>query len=126
MKKPLLIALFSLLTAQNLYFEAFKNVNKAKKIIKTQPQKADKLFIQAYGYLKQYINNTIEQNKPSANSFKLLGEMYLNGWGVEKDIQKAQKLLCAAKKLGNIPAKNLIIKSNISCPKQINFKELKQ
>ena len=112
--------------AQNLYFAAFKNINKAKKFLKTNPQQADRLFIEAYSYLKQYINKTLKNNKPSANSFKLLGEMFLNGWGVDKDINKAVKLLCAAKKLGNIKANNIIKKNNITCPKKINYKELKQ
>ena len=85
--------------AQNLYFSAFKNINKAKRLLKTDPQQADRLFIEAYSYLKQYVNKTLKNNKPSANSFKLLGEMFLNGWGVEKDINKATKLLCAAKNL---------------------------
>jgi TPR repeat protein len=117
---------FNIISAQNLYFIAFKNINKAKKLIKTEPQKADRLFIEAYGYLKQYINKTLKNNKPSANSFRLLGEMYLNGWGVEKDMSKATKLLCAAKKLGNMKANNIIKKNNISCTKTINYKELKQ
>ena len=112
--------------AQNLYFAAFKNINKAKKFLKTNPQQADRLFIEAYSYLKQYINKTLKDNKPSANSFNLLGEMFLNGWGVEKDINKATKLLCAAKKLGNIKANKIIKKNNITCPEKIDFKELKQ
>ena len=52
--------------------------------------------------------------------------MFLNGWGVDKDINKAVKLLCAAKKLGNIKANNIIKKNNITCPEKIDFKELKQ
>jgi len=114
------------ISAQNLYFAAFKNINKAKRLLKTDPQQADRLFIEAYSYLKQYVNKTLKNNKPSANSFKLLGEMFLNGWGVDKDINKAVKLLCAAKKLGNIKANNIIKKNNITCPEKINYKELKQ
>ena len=128
MKKLLFILtiFLSVNYAQNLYFAAFKNINKAKRLLKTDPQQADRLFIEAYSYLKQYVNKTLKNNKPSANSFKLLGEMFLNGWGVDKDINKAVKLLCAAKKLGNIKANNIIKKNNITCPKKINYKELKQ
>jgi TPR repeat protein len=128
MKKLLFILtiFLSVNYAQNLYFSAFKNINKAKRLLKTDPQQADRLFIEAYSYLKQYVNKTLKNNKPSANSFKLLGEMFLNGWGVDKDINKAVKLLCAAKKLGNIKANNIIKKNNITCPKKINYKELKQ
>ena len=129
MKKLLFILTIFLsvnISAQNLYFAAFKNINKAKRLLKTDPQQADRLFIEAYSYLKQYVNKTLKNNKPSANSFKLLGEMFLNGWGVDKDINKAVKLLCAAKKLGNIKANNIIKKNNITCPKKINYKELKQ
>jgi len=129
MKKLLLILTIFLsvsIYAQNLYFAAFKNINKAKRLIKTNPQKADRLFIEAYSYLKQYVNETIQNDKPSANSFKLLGEMYLYGWGVDKDINKAAKLLCAAKNLGNMQANSIIKKNNINCPEKINYKELKQ
>ena len=128
MKKLLFILtiFLSVNYAQNLYFSAFKNINKAKRLLKTDPQQADRLFIEAYSYLKQYVNKTLKNNKPSANSFKLLGEMFLNGWGVDKDINKAVKLLCAAKKLGNIKANKIIKKNNITCPEKIDFKELKQ
>ena len=129
MKKLLFILTIFLsvnISAQNLYFAAFKNINKAKRLLKTDPQQADRLFIEAYSYLKQYVNKTLKNNKPSANSFKLLGEMFLNGWGVDKDINKAVKLLCAAKKLGNIKANKIIKKNNITCPEKIDFKELKQ
>jgi len=111
--------------AQNLYFEAFKDIKKAKKLINSNPQQAERLFIEAYGYLKQIVNNSIDKNKPSANAFNLLGELYLNGWGVEKNEKKAVKLLCAAKQLGNRKAINTLKKISVKCQK-INFKELKQ
>ena len=126
MKK--LIFLFTLsgfIFAQNLYFAAFKDIRQAKKIINTEPEKAQKLFIEASGYLKQIINNSIANNKPSANALNLLGNLYLNGWGVDKDEQKAYKLLCAAAKLGNSKAKKSLAKLNVQCKKN-NFKELEQ
>jgi len=127
MKKILtLLLFFSFLMSQNLYFEAFKDVNKAKRILNTKPQEAQKLFIEAYSYLKQIVNTSIDNNKPSINSFKLLGQMYLNGWGVNQNQQLAIKYLCYAKQMGNHEAKNIIQKQNLSCPTQINYKELKQ
>jgi len=127
MKRLLFIFAFLSVTlfAQNLYFDAHKNVNIAKKLLKTNPDKAQRLFIEAYGYLKKFVNHTIENNRPSANGLNLLGEMYLNGWGVEKNEKKAIKLICAAKQLGNRRAKRKLQKMGIKCPK-INFKELKQ
>jgi TPR repeat protein len=111
--------------AQNLYFEAFKDIKKAKRVVNSDPQKAQRLFIEAYGYLKQIVNNSIDKGKPSANAFNLLGELYLKGWGVEKNEKKAKRLLCAAKQLGNSKAAKTLDKLGIKC-KKINFKELKQ
>ncbi len=126
MKKIIFILFLSLgIYAQNLYFAAFKDIRVAKKIINTNPQKAQKLFIEASGYLKQIINNSIANNKPSANALNLLGMLYLNGWGVDKNEQKAFKLLCAASQLGNSKAKKILAKFNVKC-KKINFKELEQ
>jgi len=127
MKKILFILFLSIvgIYAQNLYFAAFKDIRLAKKIINTNPQKAEKLFIEASGYLKQIINNSISNDKPSANAFNLMGQLYLNGWGVDKNEEKAFKLLCAASQLGNLKAKKILSKLNIKC-KKINFKELKQ
>jgi len=126
MKKIIFILSLSIgLFAQNLYFSAFKDIRNAKKLINTNPDKAEKLFIEASSYLKQIINTSIANNKPSANALNLLGLLYLNGWGVDKDENKAFKLLCAASQLGNIKAKKTLTKFNIKC-KKINFKELEQ
>ena len=121
----LLLGLIISLNASNLYFNAFINVQKAKRYLNTDPQKAQRLFIEAYGYLKQVVNTSIEKNKPSANAFNLLGEMYLNGWGVKSDREKAIKLLCAAQELGNLKAKNQLKKLDVKC-QPITMKELKQ
>jgi hypothetical protein len=48
------ILLFSVnSSAQNLYFEAFKDIKKAKKLINANPKQSERMFIEAYGYLKQ-------------------------------------------------------------------------
>jgi TPR repeat protein len=124
--KKLLILLATIVFAQSLYFSAFQDIKKAKRLLSSNPDKANTLFIEASGYLKQIINSSIEKNTPSQQAMSLLGELYLNGWGVEKNIYKATKLLCAAKTLGNFKASQLIKQYNLTCPKKINLKELKQ
>jgi len=130
MKKIYSLLIFSSLFAQtnifanSLYFNAFTDIQKAKRLLTNNPQKANSLFIEARGYLKQIIKNSINQNKPSSQSMYLLGELYLNGWGGEKNPQKATLLLCSANSLGNMKAQKLIKTKNLSCPTQINIKEL--
>ena len=126
MKKMVLflILIFSL-HAQNLYFQAFQDINKAKRIQKENPEKANQLYIEAYTYLKQLNNKYIKSNKPSANVMYLLGNLYLNGLGIEMDKTKGAKLLCKSAELGNLRAKKEITKLQIKCEK-INLKELKQ
>ena len=119
-----LILIFSL-HAQNLYFQAFQDINKAKRIQKENPEKANQLYIEAYTYLKQLNNKYIENNKPSANVMYLLGKLYLNGLGIEKDTIKGAKFLCTSAELGNLRAKKDITKLQIKCEK-INVKELKK
>jgi TPR repeat protein len=126
MKKMLILSCFAIyLLAQNLYFDAFSNIRKAKKLLNTNPDKAKVLFIEAYANLKRIANDSIDNNKPSANAFNLIGKMYLNGWGVEQNKEKAVQFLCAAKQLGNSQAGKTVSKLGIKC-KKINFKELKQ
>lgn len=117
----LVISLFG----QNLYFEAFKNIREGKRILNQNPQKAEKLFIIAANDLKQLINTSINNNKPSANAIALMGQLYLYGWGVDKNEKKAEIFLCVASKLGNFRAKQLIKKYGFICQK-IYLKEIKQ
>jgi len=124
MKKLYLLLIFCSLFAKSLYFNAFIDIQKAKRLLNSNPKQADALFIEAKGYLKQIVQSSINQNKPSSQAILLLGELYLNGWGVDKNLQKAKSLLCSAKILGNIKANRLIKKNAISCPKKINIKEL--
>ncbi len=126
MKKIIVLSIFiAMLFAQNLYFEAFKNVMQGKRIINKNPQKAEKLFIIAANDLKKIIKSSINNHQPSANAIELIGELYLNGWGVEKNERKAEKFLCVASKLGNFKAKILIKKNGFTCNK-IYLKEIKQ
>lgn len=124
--KRMIIFLGTLVFAQNLYFSAFKDIQKAKRLLNKNPEQAKTFFIEASNYLKQVINETIDKNKPSVQAMTLLGEMYLKGWGIEQNPQKAKLLLCAAKSLGNFKAKTLIQQNGIKCPQKINLKELKQ
>jgi TPR repeat protein len=126
-KLPLFLTVFLCtgLFANNLYFQAYKDIRQAKRIMNKNPQQSQRLFIEAYSYLKQLVNASIDSNKPSANSFTLLGNMYLNGWGVDKNEQEGIKLLCGAKLLGSRKAERELKKMGVKCQK-INFKELKQ
>ncbi|GAX87282.1 conserved hypothetical protein [Lebetimonas natsushimae] len=124
--KKTIIFIGALVFAQNLYFSAFKDIQKAKRFINTNPEKAQRLFIEASSYLKEIVNTSINKKEPSAQALALLGELYLNGWGVEKNLKKATLLLCAAKSLGNYKAKKLIKTNKLICPKTINIKEIKQ
>jgi len=128
MKKIIFTILFLISSSYgaNLYFDAFQDIQKAKRMLKTNPDKANSLFIEAAGYLKQVINTSINNNKPSGNAFFLLGEMYYNGWGVKKNTKKAYKLFCAAKQLGNFKANTKVNKLKIKCKAIKNFKELQQ
>ena len=126
MKKILYLFVFvAVLFGQNLYFEAFKDIMKGKRIINQNPKKAEKLFTIAANDLSKIIHNSIENNKPSANAIELMGELYLNGWGVEKNEKKAEIFLCVSAKLGNFKAKQLIKKNEFICH-QTNIKEIKQ
>ncbi|WP_024790014.1 SEL1-like repeat protein [Lebetimonas sp. JH292] len=127
MKKVILFFfVVTFLLSQSLYFNAFKDIQKAKRLLNSDPQKANALFIEAGSFLKQIINSSINSDKPSSQALNLLGELYLNGWGVEKNIKKARLLLCAARNLGNFRAQMLIKKNSLKCPAKINLKELKQ
>ena len=126
MKNLLAIILitFSFLHA-DLYFDAFQKVMKGKRLLHQDPKRANIEFIEAAGYLKQLINKSIDNNTPNANALKLLGEMYLKGWGIEQNTQKAAKLLCAAANYGNLQAQRIVKRHNFTCTK-ISLKELKQ
>jgi len=117
--------LIGAISAQNLYFNAFKNIKKAKVLINKNPKEAQKLFIEAYTYLKTIVNNSIKEEKPNPNAINLLGELYLNGWGVDKDEVLAIKLFCIATKYGNQKAQKTLKKLNKTCPSKINLKEIK-
>ena len=127
MKKIILLSiLIGYIFAQNLYFNAFKNIKKAKTLIDKNPRAAQKLFIEAYTYLKTIVNKSIKEEKPNTNAINLLGELYLNGWGINKDKTLAIKLFCLAKKYGNQKAQKNLKKLRKTCPTKINLKEIKQ
>lgn len=119
MKKTIILTFLfsSLLLAQNLYFKSFVEIRTAKRIMNTNPQKAKKLFLDAYKNLTTLVNDSIRNKKPSSNGMFLLGEMYLNGWGIPKNVKEANILICNAKKLGNLRAERLVKKLGISCKK---------
>ena len=127
MKKVILLSiLIKSIFAINLYFNAFKNIKEAKKLIDKNPKKAQELFNKAYIDLKTIVNRSIEKKNPNINAINLLGKLYLNGWGIEKNETLAIKLLCVAAKYGNQKAKKTLKKLNKTCPTKINLKEIKQ
>ncbi len=77
-----------------LYTKAFIAYKKGQKYLKSNPQKAQKYFQESFLLLNQI-------KKDSAQKFYLLGEMYLNGWGVAQDLEEAEKMLKKAISLGN-------------------------
>lgn len=127
MKKVILLLciLTGYIFAQNLYFNAFNNIKKAKILIDKNPKEAHKLFIEAYTYLKTIVNKSIEEEKPNTNAINLLGKLYLNGWGIDKNETLAIKLFCIAANYGNKKAQKTLKKLNKTCTK-INLKEIKQ
>ena len=125
-KAFLLCILIGYIFAQNLYFNAFNNIKKAKTLINKNPKEAQMLFIEAYTYLKTIVNKSIKEEKPNTNAINLLGELYLNGWGVDKNETLAIKLFCIAASYGNQKAQKILKKLNKTCPTKINLKEIKQ
>jgi len=86
MKKTILLLciLIGYTFAQKLYFNTFNNIKKTKTLIDKNLKEAHKLFIEAYTYLKTIVNKSIAEEKPNINAINLLGEPYLNGWGIDK------------------------------------------
>jgi TPR repeat protein len=114
MKKFMII--FLLITssfALNLTFtKAFKAFNKGVKLQKTNPQKAQKYFQKAYILLSEL------ENKPSSQVYYMLGKMYCNGWGVDRDYKKAEEYFLKAIKLGNERAHCCIVRLYIRMNKK--------
>ena len=101
MKKLLLIFMLSLsIFAFDLTFtKAFKNFNKGMQLEKTNPKKASEYFQKAYFLIQQL------KNKDTSQVHYMLGKMYCNGWGVNKDYKKAEEHFLRAIQLGNARAK---------------------
>jgi len=77
------------------FTKAYRAFNKGIKLEKTNPQKAQQYFQKAYILLSEL------HNKPSSQVYYMLGRMYCNGWGVEKNYQKAETYFKKALQLGN-------------------------
>jgi TPR repeat protein len=77
------------------FTKAYRAFNKGVKLEKTDPQKAQQYFQKAYILLSEL------HNKPSSQVYYMLGRMYCNGWGVEKNYQKAEAYFKKALQLGN-------------------------
>jgi TPR repeat protein len=77
------------------FTKAFNSFKKGVKLIKTNPQKAQQYFQKAYILLTEL------NDKPSSQTYYMLGRMYCNGWGVEKNYKKAEEYFKKALQLGN-------------------------
>ena len=96
--KKILALLFSLsiIFAFDLTFtKAFNNFNKGLRTYNTNPQKAQEYFTKAYTLIQQL------KNKNTSQVYYMLGRMYCNGLGVQKDLKKAEEYFLKALKLGN-------------------------
>jgi TPR repeat protein len=97
MKKLILILMaISLFAIDFTFTKAYRAFNQGIRLEKTNPQMANKKFYEAYILLQQVI-----QKKPSSQAFYMLGRIYCNGWGVDKDYKKAEEMFLKALKLGN-------------------------
>jgi archaellum component FlaF (FlaF/FlaG flagellin family) len=56
-----IILTITLVFAQNLYFLAFTDIQKAKRVLNSNPDKAKNLFIEAKSYLKEIVNSSIDK-----------------------------------------------------------------
>ena len=101
MKKLIIILILSIsVFAFDLTFtKAFNNFNRGINLEKTNPQKANQYFQKAFFLIKQI------KNKNSSQINYMLGKMYCNGWGVNRDYKLAEKYFLKAIKLGNARAK---------------------
>ena len=77
------------------FTRAFNDFNQGLNLINKNPSLADKKFKEAYKLLKKITN------KNSSQVYYMLGRIYSNGWGVNKNYLLAQKYLLKAIKLGN-------------------------
>ena len=124
-KLTISIALGTLLFASP-FREAFISIKKADRIVISNPQKANMLYIKAYDILSNIMHKDLKNKKPSPNVLYLLGKLYLEGKGVSKNYKKARNYLCYASQIGNARAGSLLTKHNITCPTNITIKELEQ
>ena len=96
MKKFIILISLSFLFAFDFTFtKAFNEFNQGLRLIKTNPAKAYKKFHEAYILIKDL------KNKNSSQVYYMLGRMYANGWGVEKNYKLAEKYFLKALKFGN-------------------------
>jgi len=97
MKKliALMIISISLFALDFTFTKAFREFNKGVNLEKKDPQSAMVHFQKAYIYIETL------KNKDTSQINYMLGRMYCNGWGVEKDYAKAEKYFLRAIELGN-------------------------
>ena len=97
MKKILLILIMAIsaFSFDLTFTKAFNNFNKGIRFEKTDPQKANQYFQKAFFLIKQL------KKRDTSQVNYMLGKMYCNGWGVNKDYKKAKEYFLRAIQLGN-------------------------
>ena len=99
MKKSVILVIFMMFSVASLnasdYFEGFKFYTKGHKLLNTNSDKAFKYFLEAQSHL------LVAYKSNSANAAFMLGTMYCNGWGVDKNYDKAKKYCTDAKNWGS-------------------------
>ena len=91
----LIISLGFLFAFDMTFTKAFNNFNKGLRTYNSNPQKAQEYFKKAYILIQQL------KNKNSSQVYYMLGRMYCNGFGVEKDLKKAEEYFLKSLQLGN-------------------------
>jgi len=97
--KKLLIVVLSITTflfaIDFTFTKAWHNFTKGMKIVNQNPQEAQIYFKKSYNLIQKI------KDRPSSQVYYMLGRMYCNGWGVEKDLSKAEIYFKKALSLGN-------------------------
>ena len=102
------------LNANSDYTKGFMFYQKGHRLLDRNTNKANKAFAKA----RAFLSSAYKTN--SANAAYMLGQIYLNGWGIDKDYSKAEKYFKTAinwgDKRSNCPLARLyliILKKNI-------------
>jgi len=77
------------------FTKAFQNFNKGLRTYNSNPNKAQEYFKQSYILIQKL------KNQNTSQITYMLGRMYCNGFGVKKDLNKAEQYFLKSLQLGN-------------------------